>query len=150
MKDIDEIRRENLRIIERENGGPSGVANIIGMSPAQFTNLRNGAKDSKTGKPRGMRKSTARSIEEKCGKPEGWLDIDHGQEADARKEEPREVAAWEAYSRADDATKAIVDAILGVGKAPPWLNETAAGFIEVLKASAKKWIRERKKTKDAA
>ncbi len=81
MKDIDDIRRDNLRIIERELGGPSGAARTIGMSPAQFTNLRDGAKDSKTGKPRGMRKETARKIEERCHKPVGWLDLSHNNDA---------------------------------------------------------------------
>ena len=74
MKDIDEIRRENLRAIELEFGGPAGTAKRLGMSNAQFTNLRDGAKDSKTGKPRGMRKETARKIEVAAGKPIGWLD----------------------------------------------------------------------------
>lgn len=74
MKDIDEIRRENLRAIELEFGGPAGAAKRLGMSNSQFTNLRDGAKDSKTGKPRGMRKETARKIELAAGKPAGWLD----------------------------------------------------------------------------
>ena len=74
MKDIDEIRRENLRSIELEFGGPAGAAKQLGMSNSQFTNLRDGAKDSKTGKPRGMRKETARKIELAAGKPAGWLD----------------------------------------------------------------------------
>jgi len=74
MRDIDEIRRENLRRIEHELGGATEAAKIVGMSPAQFINLRTGAKDSKTGKPRGMRKETARRIEAALGKPQGWLD----------------------------------------------------------------------------
>lgn len=77
MKDIDEIRRENLRRLEAELGGSSEAAQVIGMAPAQFINLRSGARDSKTGKPRGMRKETARRIERAAGKPVGWLDIDH-------------------------------------------------------------------------
>lgn len=77
MKDIDEIRRENLRRIEMERGGPSEAARAVNMSTAQFANLRDGAKDSKTGKPRGMRKETARRIEEAAGKSEGWLDQEH-------------------------------------------------------------------------
>ena len=51
MKDIDEIRRKNLGLIEQELGGPNEAAKLIGMSASQFTNLRKGAKDSKTGKP---------------------------------------------------------------------------------------------------
>ncbi|WP_080487164.1 hypothetical protein [Burkholderia ubonensis] len=77
MKDIDEIRRDNLRIIETECGGPAAAAAACGMSHSQFTNLRDGAKDSKTGRPRGMRVATARKIEERVGKPVGWLDTDH-------------------------------------------------------------------------
>ncbi|MFA1584729.1 helix-turn-helix transcriptional regulator [Achromobacter ruhlandii] len=77
MKDIDDVRRENLRRLEHEYGGPSAVAKVLEMSPSQFMNLRDGAKDSKTGKPRGMRKETARKIEQRAGKPQGWLDEPH-------------------------------------------------------------------------
>lgn len=77
MKDIDEIRRDNLSLLEGEYVTPTAAAKAIGMTLAQFSNLRDGAKDSKTGKRRGMRKETARKIEEACGKHPGWLDIDH-------------------------------------------------------------------------
>lgn len=80
MTDIDEIRRANLRLIEQESGSPTDAAKKIGMSLAQFSNLRDGAKDSQTGKARGMRKETARRIEEAVGKPSGWLDQVHDQE----------------------------------------------------------------------
>jgi len=78
MKDIDEIRRENIKALERELGGPSAAAIIMSMSLAQWANLRDGAKDSRTGKMRGMRKETARRIEAAGKKPAGWLDIDQG------------------------------------------------------------------------
>lgn len=77
MKDIDAIRRENMRLIETEAGGTTQAATLCNMSPSQFANLRDGAKDSKTGKARGMRKETARRIEECAKKPVGWLDTDH-------------------------------------------------------------------------
>ena len=77
MKDIDEIRRENIRLLEREVGSPQGAADRVGMSYAQYVNLRDGAKDSKTGKQRGMRKETAWKFEDACGKPRGWLDQPH-------------------------------------------------------------------------
>lgn len=80
MKDIDQVRRDNLRRIEKECGGPAAAAKLLEMSPSQFTNLRDGARDSKTGKPRGMRKDTARRIEQAADKPQGWLDIDHSGE----------------------------------------------------------------------
>ncbi|MCA7985191.1 hypothetical protein [Burkholderia vietnamiensis] len=77
MKDIDQIRRENLKRLEAERGGPAAAAAALGMSHSQFTNLRDGARDSKTGRPRGMRAATARNIEERAGKSLGWLDTDH-------------------------------------------------------------------------
>jgi len=82
MRDIDDIRRDNLKIIESEAGGPTAAAASLHMSTAQFTNLRDGAKDSKTGKPRGMRKDTARKIEAAAGKHPGWMDVDHSDAED--------------------------------------------------------------------
>lgn len=109
MKDIDEIRRQNLRFIESELGGMAEVARAVGMSPSQFANLRDGAKDSKTGKRRGMRKDTARRIETATGKPSGWLDIDHSDgEADASSPPP----PWNAYESASASTQAAVDLLL--------------------------------------
>ena len=81
MKDIDEIRRENLRRLESEYGSTTAAANAAGMSLSQFANLRDGARDSRTGKRRGMRKETARRIEENACKPAGWLDIDHAEKS---------------------------------------------------------------------
>lgn len=77
MSDIDEIRRRNICLLEAELGSPSIAAKTVGMTLAQYLNLREGAKDSKSGKPRGMRKETAWKFEDKTGKPRGWLDIDH-------------------------------------------------------------------------
>ena len=77
MRDIDQIRRDNMLAIEREIGSATAAAERSGMSQAQWTNLRSGAADSKTGKRRGMRKETARRIEQSIGKPPGWLDAEH-------------------------------------------------------------------------
>lgn len=76
--DIDEIRRENIKALEKAMG--TSLVKKLGMSPAQFYNLRDGAKDSKTGKQRGMRKETAWRIEDAAGKPRGWLSVDHSNE----------------------------------------------------------------------
>lgn len=82
MKDIDQIRRDNMVTIEQELGGPAKAAQAMGWKTAtQWINLRNGAPDSKTKLPRGMRKSTARKIERVGEKPEYWLDIDHSGDA---------------------------------------------------------------------
>lgn len=75
--DIDDLRRKNLRRLEAEYGGAAAFAKVVGMSDAQYLNLRNGAKDSRTEKRRGMRKATAWRFEDAAKKPRGWLDQDH-------------------------------------------------------------------------
>jgi len=75
--DIDQIRRDNICRLEKAFGGGAALAKIVKMSDSQYYNLRNGAKDSKTGKPRGMRRATAHRFEIACGKPPGWMDADH-------------------------------------------------------------------------
>jgi len=87
MKDIDDIRRDNMLTLETEVGGPTAAASRvvspdtgIQWSQPQWSNLRGGAKDSKTKKKRGMLKKTARLIEAAFGRHEGWLDLDHSVE----------------------------------------------------------------------
>lgn len=74
MKTVDEIRRARLALLVDEYGTAARLADVIGCSPAQVSQWINASKDSKTGKPRGMRKETARNIEERCSRPVGWLD----------------------------------------------------------------------------
>lgn len=74
MADIDEARRKAMALLEREAGGPVAAARQAGMSYSQWKNLRSGSPDSRTGKPRGMRKETARKIEAAFNRDEGWLD----------------------------------------------------------------------------
>lgn len=76
--DIDEIRRQNIRALEEQHGAPA-LSSKAGMSLTQFYNLRDGAKDSRTGKKRGMRKETAWRIEDAAGVPRGYLDIPHSE-----------------------------------------------------------------------
>lgn len=75
--DIDEVRRANIHLLEKEAGSATAAAERVGMTYVQYVNLRDGAKDSETGKPRGMYKSTARRFEVAFEKPHGWLDQDH-------------------------------------------------------------------------
>jgi len=115
MRDIDEIRRENLRRIEHELGGATEAAKVVGMSPAQFINLRTGAKDSKTGKPRGMRKETARRIEMALRKPQGWLDTPLSQtEKSTLDESARSLIG--AYRAAEPHIQAVVRLLLMGGE----------------------------------
>lgn len=149
MKDIDDIRRDNLRLIEEAAGGPAAAAKLVGMSPSQFANLRDGAKDSKTGRRRGMHKSTARRIEEAAGKPQGWLDKDHGSAHDAEpqknhKESIQQSAMLAAYQRADYGTRAVVDALLS-STPPAWLDPLMALAIQGMKQAASQWADARQK-----
>lgn len=77
LKLIDDIRRENLKLIAADVGGVTKLAERIGKHPAQVSQWLNGSKNSGTGKSRGMRTTTCREIEQQCGKPQGWLDVDH-------------------------------------------------------------------------
>lgn len=77
--DIDDIRRANIAVLEKRIGPE--LAKRAGMSPSQFYNLRDGAKDSKTGKRRGMRKETAWKIEDAAGVERGYLDRVHSHES---------------------------------------------------------------------
>lgn len=95
MKTIDEIRRDNIQVLIDECGGNKALSDLLGKSEAQVSQLLNGSRDSKTGKPRGMNNTTARAIEEKCGKERGWLDNDHSDVGvDTFKLLPPEVRAW--------------------------------------------------------
>ncbi len=76
--DIDDIRRANICALEKEAGSPKNAAECVNMTYAQYVNYRNGAKDYRSGKKRGMRKETAWRFEDAFGKPRGWLDTHHG------------------------------------------------------------------------
>jgi hypothetical protein len=79
IMDIDELRRANIRALEVEAGSPKLAADRLGMTYVQYVNLRDGAKDPRSGKKRGMRKETAWRFELAFGKPQGWLDTNHRQ-----------------------------------------------------------------------
>lgn len=74
MEDLDEIRRRNLRSESERLGGDAQFARLIGKDKNQvYQWLRvDGGKQR-----RNMRKDMARAIEEKIGRPKGWLDQTH-------------------------------------------------------------------------
>lgn len=117
MHDIDEIRRKAMGILEQEAGGPVAAAARAGMSYSQWANLRSGAQDSKTGKPRGMRKETARKIEAAFGKVEGWLDAADLVERDYPHNDPGLKLIAKAWSVTDEVDRAVPLA---------WANATLA------------------------
>lgn len=77
MKLIDDIRRDNMAALRDEHGGTAGLAKQLERSESQVSQWILGSAHSETGKQRGMRPDSARYIERKCGKPVGWLDVEH-------------------------------------------------------------------------
>lgn len=77
MLTIDEIRRMNLAALRDQFEGVKQLADVVGVSESQMSQWLNGSADSKTGRARGMRSDSARRIEKKTKKPDGWLDQQH-------------------------------------------------------------------------
>lgn len=80
MKEITEIRRENLAKLRSKYRTLDEFAEACGISSSQLSQWINGSLDSKTGRPRGMRSESCRKIEEKIGISKNWLDTDHSTE----------------------------------------------------------------------
>jgi len=151
MKDIDEIRRDNLRQIEAECGGASAAARLLEMSPSQFMNLRDGAKDSKTGKRRGMRKETARRIERYARKPPGWLDVPldgvlSGRQMEVLQARQSAEAQWllSTWQQASEEDKEIARFALSGHDAPlpPWADKDMRQYVNGMRYAALRWLRE--------
>ena len=80
MKTIDEIHRANMALLVAEYG-VTGMAEKLNKSNSQVSQWLNGSKNSGTGKPRGISSGSCRTIEAAFGKPQGWMDADHGETA---------------------------------------------------------------------
>lgn len=76
MKTIDEIHRERLALLKAEFGGVGKLAEQLGKNPSQISQWLNASAHSETGKGRGISDDMCRFVEEKCGKPRGWMDAD--------------------------------------------------------------------------
>lgn len=74
MKTIAEIRLENLELLIEEFETADAVAEACGTSAVYLSQMRNQAKDSKTGKPRQLGDDLARKLEVGCKKEIGWMD----------------------------------------------------------------------------
>lgn len=81
MKQIEDIRRENMAKLAKRFGGNAGLANTLSRSEAQVSQWINGSL-LPSGKKRGMRSETARWIETTTGIHAGWLDTNHEKSAD--------------------------------------------------------------------
>ncbi len=56
-----------------------------------------------------MRTDTARFVEIQCGKPLGWLDVDHSSEKSSLSADNTSAVPWAAYQQATAATRAAID-----------------------------------------
>lgn len=77
MEFIDDIRRKNLSALAAEKGGVAALSRLLERTESQVSQWIRGAAHSVTGKKRGMKSSTARWIEERTNKRQGWLDERH-------------------------------------------------------------------------
>jgi len=73
MQTIEDVRRDRLALLEKEAGSQANLSKIIEKSPAQISQWKN-ASQTTSGRKRAMHSDTAREIEEKVGKPRGWMD----------------------------------------------------------------------------
>ena len=72
---INDIRKAKLEALIKEFGSLRALAEKLEhSSTAQISQWKQSAPDSRTGKPRTISNRSARDIELKCGKPEGWMD----------------------------------------------------------------------------
>jgi hypothetical protein len=143
MKTIEEIRHDWLLRLVKNYGTVADLNIALGRTrtDAYLTLIKNKVPNTRTGgKIRSMGSDLAREIESTLKMERGTLDHEPGDAAITVKD-----GAWAAYDGTDDATKALVDAILGVGKQPPWLDTSAVGFIRLMKQAAQNWLSERKK-----
>ncbi|RYH43085.1 MAG: hypothetical protein EON54_17440 [Alcaligenaceae bacterium] len=97
MQRIEEIYRTRLRMLASEAGSQRALADRTGKSPAQISQWINASADSKSGKPRAMDRATAREIERRFPKPDGWMDqpvIGIGEELQANGQPVKPELRW--------------------------------------------------------
>lgn len=74
MDTIEETRVKRLNILISEYGTSAALAELLGIQEGQLSQWRNRSIDSKTKRPRSISSDSARLIEERTGKPLGWMD----------------------------------------------------------------------------
>lgn len=144
MRTIEEVRHDWLLRLVEKHGTVADLNAALGRTrtDATLTQIKNKAPNTRTGKVRSMGSDLAREIEEKLGMERGTLDHEPKEEAAAgNAPEP-----WAAYEGADEVRKELVNAILNVGSAPPWLDPSAVKFlVGMTKEAADSFSAERKK-----
>lgn len=76
MQTIADTRRQRLTLLIREFGSLAALNERLELprTDATLSQIKNQSPHHKTGKPRAMGDDLARKIEEKLGKPVGWMD----------------------------------------------------------------------------
>lgn len=127
MKTVEEVRRARLVLLKEELGTLVALNAKIGLTARDSTlsQIMNLAKNSKTGKGKGMGSPMARKLEAACGKEVGWMDTDPELERAAVGQFRPEVAAIAArFSRLKEHQVAFVmSAIQGVLDAAPHIPD---------------------------
>jgi hypothetical protein len=120
VQTIDKTRRERLELLIEEFGSIAALNVAMGMdrTDATFSQIRNQAAHSKTGKPRSMGDDLARRIEAALGKSEGWMDTPPG------------------YPQLDDQRIAHVLKIME--SMPDWQLDQAVKIVDTLAQPARK------------
>jgi hypothetical protein len=82
VQTVDETRRQRLELLIKKFGTIAALNAELDMdrTDATFSQIRNQAVHSKSGKPRVMGDDLARKIEEKLGLERGWMDTPPGSE----------------------------------------------------------------------
>lgn len=93
--EIKDIRRNRLLELIQEFGTAKALADTVGVDETYLVNIKNRVK-TRAGTGRGMGDRIARRIEEKLGKPLGWMD---------RAMLDDEAALLDDYRRSDPAEK---------------------------------------------
>lgn len=75
MRTIDDIRHDRLLQLIQEAGSIKALADKLGRSHAQISNLKTRAKQA-NGTRKAIGSALARDIETAVGKPTGWMDTD--------------------------------------------------------------------------
>jgi len=74
MMPVEKIRVARLALLVEECGGVGRLADAVDKSPSQISQWINSSPDSRTKKPRSISNQSARELERKRGKPDGWMD----------------------------------------------------------------------------
>lgn len=74
MLTVHEVRHANLQMLIKQLGSVQALADLLGRSHSQVSQLRTRSVNKATGKVRVIGDDLARIIEQKVGKPHGWMD----------------------------------------------------------------------------